>query len=44
MLDTLFWVGVGMIIGWHIPEPFWVKLLFEKVLDLVKQKVFGFKK
>lgn len=44
MLDTLFWIGVGMLIGWHIPQPFWVKVIIDKIIDLIKQKIFSFKK
>ncbi len=44
MLDTLFWVGIGMLIGWHIPQPFWVQMIIAKIIELIKQKIFSFKK
>lgn len=25
MLDILFWVAVGCVIGWHVPMPPWAK-------------------
>lgn len=24
MIDTIFWVVVGIAIGWHWPQPSWV--------------------
>ncbi len=37
MLDILFWVAVGLVIGWNVlPQPVWVKGLFSKVLAWVK--------
>lgn len=33
MLETLFWVGVGALVGWHVPQPIWVKLIVEKVKE-----------
>lgn len=44
MIDTLFWICVGIFIGWHIPQPFWVKLIIDKIIEMIKQKIMGIKK
>lgn len=31
MLEILFWVAVGALIGWNFPQPMWAKALQEKV-------------
>jgi hypothetical protein len=36
MLEVLFWILVGALIGWHIPEPSWAKTFKEKVLNWFK--------
>lgn len=38
MLDILFWVAVGAFIGWNLPQPFWAKMLQEKIQQLIKTK------
>ena len=31
MLEILFWVGVGLVIGWNaLPQPLWAKALWDK--------------
>lgn len=37
MLDVMFWILVGAFVGWHIPEPFWAKLVKEKVQKMFKK-------
>lgn len=37
MLETLFWVVVGVLIGWHVEQPTWTKTLKEKVLSVFKK-------
>ena len=37
MLSVLFWIVVGVLVGWHLPEPEWVKSLVSKVMGLVKK-------
>lgn len=32
MLETLFLVLIGAFIGWHFPEPFWAKMIKERVM------------
>lgn len=44
MLEILFWVVVGMIIGWNIPQPFWAKPVTDKIvatLKDLKKKLLG---
>lgn len=37
MLDTLFWIAVGMVIGWNLlPQPMWVKVLWERTVAKFK--------
>jgi hypothetical protein len=36
MLDILFWVLVGALIGWHVPEPLWSKTIREKIMGWFK--------
>ena len=31
MLDTLFWVSVGTFVGWNLPQPFWAKIIQDKI-------------
>lgn len=38
MLDTLFWVVVGALVGWHIPAPFWAKIVWDKAISLFAKK------
>jgi hypothetical protein len=30
MLSALFWIAVGLVIGWNFPQPKWVKELWDK--------------
>jgi len=34
MLEMLFWVAVGAVVGWHVPQPAWAKTLQDKVLSI----------
>ena len=36
MLETLFWIVVGIFIGWHIPEPLWVSELRKTLIEKIK--------
>jgi hypothetical protein len=38
MLETLFWITVGAVIGWNFPQPEFAKKLQAKVLDIFKNK------
>lgn len=30
-MSALFWVAVGVIVGWHVPQPTWATVAFDKV-------------
>jgi type III secretory pathway component EscT len=36
MLLTLFWIAVGIVIGWNLPQPLWARELQDKVMDTLK--------
>jgi hypothetical protein len=38
MLDTLFWVAVGAFVGWNFPQPFWAKIIQEKIQAMIAKK------
>lgn len=37
MLDILLWVFVGALIGWNFPQPFWAKVIQDKVLAWIRR-------
>jgi len=39
MLDTLFWLAVGVFLGWVvIPQPAWAAGVYSKIIAFVKSK------
>jgi hypothetical protein len=38
MTDILFWGLVGAFIGWNFPQPFWAKMIQEKVQNMLSKK------
>ena len=38
MLDILLWVAVGAFIGWNLPQPFWAKMMQEKIQAMIAKK------
>lgn len=37
MLESLFLVGVGIVIGWNVlPQPAWAKNLYDRVIGWFK--------
>ena len=38
MLDILLWVAVGAFIGWNFPQPFWAKMMQEKIQAIIAMK------
>ncbi len=32
--DTAFWLLVGVVIGWHVPQPDWAKFLWSKLFSV----------
>lgn len=37
MLDTLLWILLGAFIGWNLPQPFWAKIIQEKIQSYLKK-------
>lgn len=37
MLDILFWLVIGAVIGWNFPQPPWAKTIQEKAQSLFKK-------
>lgn len=38
MFDTLLWIALGAFIGWNFPQPFWAKLVQEKIQNIFSKK------
>jgi len=38
MLDTLLWIAVGAFVGWNFPQPFWAKIIQEKIQAVIAKK------
>ena len=38
MLDTLLWVAVGAFVGWNFPQPFWAKIIQNKIQAMIAKK------
>lgn len=36
MLETLFILAVGIVIGWNVPQPLWARDLQERVVRSVR--------
>lgn len=36
MLTTLFWICVGILIGWNLPQPGWARTLQDKAVTAIK--------
>lgn len=39
----LFWLVVGLFIGWNVPQPTYAKMVQDKVVKLAKMLVTKFK-
>lgn len=37
MLEILFWVAVGAFVGWNLPQPWWAKVVQDKLVGLVRR-------
>jgi len=37
MLTTLFWICVGILIGWNLPQPAWARDLQQSVVSAIKE-------
>jgi len=38
MLDTILWILLGAFIGWNFPQPFWAKIIQEKIRSMFNKK------
>ena len=38
MLDILFWLVIGAFLGWNLPQPFWAKMIQEKIQSLLSKR------
>jgi hypothetical protein len=38
MTDTIMWILVGAFVGWNFPQPFWAKIVQEKVQAWLAKK------
>jgi hypothetical protein len=34
MLEILFWVAVGAVVGWNFPQPFWAVAIQAKFKEI----------
>jgi hypothetical protein len=37
VLSILFWILVGLVIGWNLPQPAWAKQLQDRVVASVRE-------
>ena len=38
MLDTLLWIAVGAFVGWNFPQPFWAKMVQDKIKSIINKE------
>ncbi len=38
MLDIIFWIAIGAFVGWNLPQPFWAKMLQDRVQTMLAKK------
>ena len=38
MMDILFWVAVGAFVGWNFPQPFWARMLQDRIQNMLAKK------
>jgi hypothetical protein len=36
-MSTLFWIAVGIVIGWNLPQPAWAREWQNKIVANVKK-------
>ena len=37
MLDIIFWLGLGALLGWNVlPQPAWIKAIYDRVVAWVR--------
>ena len=37
MIEAIIWLVIGAFVGWHFPEPFWAKMVKERVMGMLKK-------
>ncbi len=37
MIETLFCIAIGILIGWNLPQPSWAKDLQDKAVDFIRR-------
>lgn len=37
MLESLFWLLVGIVIGWNLPQPDWAKDMQDRVVKFFRE-------
>lgn len=37
MIEMLFWIAVGIVIGWNLPQPAWAHELQEKAMRTIRE-------
>jgi hypothetical protein len=38
MLDTVLWIAVGAFVGWNFPQPFWAKMIQDKIKSMINKE------
>lgn len=38
MLETAILVLIGAFVGWNLPQPFWAKIIQERIFNFFKGK------
>jgi hypothetical protein len=38
MLDTVLWIAVGAFVGWNFPQPFWAKMIQDKIKSIINKE------
>jgi hypothetical protein len=36
MLSIIFWIFVGIALGWNLPQPSWAKNVQNKVINFIR--------
>jgi hypothetical protein len=36
MIETLFCIAIGILIGWNLPQPAWAKDLQDRAVDFLR--------
>lgn len=37
MITALFWITVGLFIGWNLPQPVWAQKVQKQIVDGIKK-------